>query len=133
MSTRHDIVIEAKRDVVLDFGPVTREISDVVTAINLDQAGTKLWFTVKESLADDYADAKLAFTWVQGQAEDRIVVSTPSSTTVPNGTITISDADIDVSKRTSWEWDLTLEEPSGRRETIDRGAFKVLVPVSDPA
>lgn len=133
-----DITIEAERDVVLNFGPVTREnAAGVAVAIDLSVASTKLWFTVKESLSDAYADAVVAKTYVASGVSNGITVTTPSSTTAPNGTITIDDTEVVLAEgvnRAVYVWDLTLEEPgSGRRETIDHGAFKVLRPVSDPA
>lgn len=132
-----DIVIEAERDVVLNFGPVTRKnAAGVAVAIDLSVAATKLWFTVKDDLGDAYADAVLAKTYVAAGSSTGITVTTGASTTDPNGTITIDNTDVvlpDGVDLAVYAWDLTLEEPgSGRRETIDHGPFKVLRPVSDP-
>ena len=132
-----DIVVESQRDVVLDFGPITRKnAAGVPVAINLAAVDTKLWFTVKETALDPYAMAKLAKTYVVtggGPTTVGFLVTTPSSTTVPNGTITIADTEIvTTDSATYWVWDLTLEEPSGRRETVERGAFKVIRSVTNP-
>jgi hypothetical protein len=130
-----DIVVEAQRDEVLDFGPITR-ISDATglpVGIDLSVAGTKLWFTVKANLDDTYAEALIAKTYVQGGSPDGFAITTPISTDDPNGTITIERTLLAYDDVLVAWWDLTIEEPGGRRSTVDGGAFKIRLPVSDPA
>jgi len=132
-----DIVVEARRTVFLDFGPITRLQGDARVPIDISQVGTKLWFTVKENITDLYDDAKVAKTYEMtggGQTGVGFAITTASSLTIPNGTIGIEDDEIDPEgvNGVYWLWDLTLEEPSGRRETVDGGTFKVLLPVSNP-
>lgn len=128
-----DIVVEANRTAVLDFGPITRRssVTGLPIAVDLSLAGTKLWFTAKAAKTDSYANAKIALSYVTGGATDGFVVSKPSSTDDPNGTITIPKEQLVESAY--WYWDLTLEEPDGRRTTVDEGAFKILLPVTDAA
>lgn len=128
-----DLVVQAHRDAVLDFGPITRrsEVTGLLGAIDLAAAGTKLWFTVKAARTDSYAAAKIAKTYVAGGASDGFNVVDPTQTVDPNGTISIARAELFAAA--VWYWDLTLEEPSERRSTVDGGAFKVVLPVSDPA
>lgn len=132
-----DIVVQAQRDVVLDFGPVTRIGQDRTRQpINLALNGTKLWFTVKRNVTDDYASAVVAKSWEYGVSSDGFSLSTYSSLTLPNGAITIGDDEVTLEPSrlfAFWYWDLTLEEPDGRRETVDGGTFKVTRPISDPA
>lgn len=129
-----DIVVEAGRDLVMDFGPVTRTGSDYTRQpVDLALTGTKLWFTVKRTLLDAYADAVVAETFPD--PGDAFAITSYSSLTIPNGTITLPDTAIDLDAGevvAYWYWDLTLEEPDGRRETVDGGTFKVIRPVSDP-
>lgn len=127
-----DIVVEARRTTVLEFGPARRrsEETGAWIPVDLSVTGTKLWFTVKANRGD--ADAIIEKTYEAGGAADGISVSSPSSTTDPNGTITIDPADLAVDQRHSWYWDLTLLEIDGRLTTVERGAFKVTVPVTVP-
>jgi hypothetical protein len=127
-----DIVVEARRTAVLDFGPITRRsvATGLPVAIDLSLSGTKLWFTVKAAKSDTYAAAKVKKTYVVGGSADGFAIDDATSTDAPNGTITIPASELAYDERKSWYFDLTLEEPAGRKTTVDKGAFKILLPVT---
>lgn len=132
-----DLVVEAERTEVFEFGPVTRKNSvGVKQPIDLALVGTKLWFTVKRHVDDAYTDAVVAKTYEMtggGPTGTGFSITTPSSTTAANGTITVADTEVVITDDLEiYVWDLTIEEPSGRRETVERGAFKVRLPVTNP-
>lgn len=128
-----DIVVESYRDAVLLFGPITRRSQDtgLQAAVDLSTAGTKLWFTVKAQLTDD--DPLFQKTYVAGVSSNGITVTKASSTDDPNGTIEIARADVAADVLTTWWWELLIEEPNDRRSTVERGAFKVVESIANPA
>lgn len=130
----NDLTVRAARTTILDYGPVTRpDLAGVEQPIDLTLTGTKLWFTVKRHQEDAEASEVFQKTYVAGGAAVGItVVGTGSKNT---GTITVDPADVSSSPGKTWVgfYDLLLEEPGGRRSSIDDGAFKVFAVTAVPA
>lgn len=128
-----DLVIYAGREETFDLGPVTRDDTNGdPQAVDLNVAGTKLWFTIRKKVGD--AAAYVEKTWVFGGASDGIAITTGASTTVPNGTVTLDETDTDdVTETVRYPCELLLEEAGAKRSTIARGTIKIRPSISRPA
>jgi hypothetical protein len=117
----------AGEEIILDFGPVTRTDDGVVTPIGLRANGTKLRFMAKRSRSDEdtAAEIDLNYNYTGGVAtENGIYV--PDSPTDNEGFVLVPEtATADILEMLYLEWELRLQEPSGRTSVVDYGELAI--------
>jgi hypothetical protein len=117
----------AGEEIILDFGPVTRTDDGVTTPIGLRTNGTKLRFMAKRSRSDEDAAAEidLNFDYTASVATQNGVF-VPDTPTDNEGFVLIPEsATADIMEMLYLEWELRLQEPTGRTSVVDYGELAI--------
>jgi hypothetical protein len=129
-----DLVLRRGRTAILDFGPVSRvdDSTDPPTVVPLDLLvpGTKLWLVAKRNPTDADADAVIFKKYVAGGVSDAGWTIDAIGDNNTGSLEILVPANLAQTEKLPWE--LIMEEPTGRRDTVDGGYAIVRYGVSNP-
>ncbi len=124
-----DLTATAGEQILLDFGPITRpDTAGVQQPINLRAVGTKLRFMAKRSKTDLDAAAEIDknYAVAAGPAFTQNGIYVPDTALDNTGYVQIDPSETaDILIALYLEWELWLEEASGRKTLIDYGPLKI--------